>query len=80
MPSEEAGKAKTEGLVERIDRHKDGNTRAKGQTLDGELHGYWEWYRKDGSLMRSGSFDRGDQVGTWTTYARDGRVVKVTEF
>ena len=27
--------------------HKDGAIWNKGQTLDGEMHGYWEFYRKD---------------------------------
>lgn len=53
--------------------HKDGNVWAKGQTLDGEMHGYWEWFRKDGVIMRSGTFDRGEQVGAWTTYSAAGK-------
>jgi hypothetical protein len=58
--------------------HKDGSVWAKGQTLDGETHGYWEWFRKDGVIMRSGSFDRGVQVGEWTTYNSAGKPHKVT--
>ncbi len=65
---------------ERIDRHKDGSVRAKGQMLDGELHGYWEWFRKDGTIMRSGHFERGQQTGEWKTFAADGRLVKTTVF
>ena len=75
MPTKESQREE-----ERIDRHKDGTIRAKGRTLGGLLHGYWEWFRKDGTKMRSGYFDRGKQVGEWKTYASDGRVVKVTEF
>ena len=30
---------------------------------DGEMDGYWEWFRLDRTIMRSGSFDRGRQVG-----------------
>ena len=71
---------KAEREEERIDRHKDGSIRAKGKMLGGELHGYWEWFRKDGSKMRSGYFDRGKQVGEWKTYTGDGKVAKVTEF
>ncbi len=59
--------------------HKDGTVWAKGQTLDGEQHGYWEWFRKDGVIMRSGSFDRGQQVGEWTTYNAAGKPHKVTQ-
>jgi antitoxin component YwqK of YwqJK toxin-antitoxin module len=58
--------------------HKDGSVCAKGRKLDGELHGYWEWFRKDGTRKRSGSFDRGVQVGEWTTYDAEGDVYKVT--
>jgi antitoxin component YwqK of YwqJK toxin-antitoxin module len=66
-------------VKERVERHKDGSVRAKGHMLDGELHGYWEWFRKDGSRMRTGYFDNGKQVGEWTTYDDRGRVVKVTK-
>ncbi len=58
--------------------HNDGTLWAKGQTKDGKMTGYWEWFRKDGSLMRSGSFANGEQSGEWTTYAASGRLVKVT--
>jgi hypothetical protein len=33
----------------RIDGHRDGSIRAKGATRDGELDGYWEWFRLDGT-------------------------------
>lgn len=62
-----------------IKYHKDGSVWAKGQTLDGVMTGYWEWFRKDGTKLRSGSFENGEQVGTWTTYDRQGNVHKVTE-
>ncbi len=64
----------------RTDYHKDGSIRAKGKMLDGELHGYWEWFRKDGSLMRSGRFKAGKQTGEWITYDAKGEVVKITQF
>lgn len=57
-----------------------GLARFKGEYLDGEMHGFWEFFRKDGSLMRSGYFDRGVQVGIWTTYTRDGHPHKETKF
>ena len=57
-----------------------GLLRFKGEYLDGEMHGYWEFYRKDGSTMRSGTFDRGIQVGVWKTFDRDGSLVKETIF
>lgn len=63
----------------RVEHHKDGSVCARGTMLDGELHGYWEWFRKDGSRMRSGHFDRGAKIGQWITYDRNGTVYKVTE-
>ena len=63
----------------RIDYHKDGSIRAKGQTVNGVLTGYWEWFRKDGTKLRSGHFDNGEQVGEWTTYDAKGKVFKVTK-
>jgi antitoxin component YwqK of YwqJK toxin-antitoxin module len=64
-------------MKERIDRHKDGSIKAKGHTKDGELEGYWEWFRLDGSKLRSGHFKTGKQVGEWTTYDATCKVVKV---
>ena len=66
-------------MKERIDRHKDGSIKARGNTIDGELTGYWEWFRKDGTKMRSGYFDNGKQVGEWTTYDASGKPFKVTK-
>lgn len=57
-----------------------GNAKHRGFSLDGEMHGKWEFYRRDGSLMRSGEFERGRQVGTWRTFDRSGEVVKETVF
>jgi hypothetical protein len=62
-----------------VGHHKDGTIWNKGQTLDGEMHGYWEWFRKDGVIMRSGHFDRGQQAGEWTTYNAAGKPHKVTQ-
>jgi len=64
----------------RIDHHKDGSIKAKRHIKDGELEGYWEWFRKDGSKMRSGHFADGKQAGEWTTYDATGKAVKVTKF
>jgi hypothetical protein len=60
-------------MKERIDRHKDGSIKASGYMKDGELEGYWEWFRKDGSKMRSGYFADGKQVGEWTTWRCHGK-------
>ena len=46
---------------------------------DGELAGYWEWFRKGGTKMRSGCFENGKQVGDRTTYDAKGKIVKVTK-
>lgn len=57
-----------------------GALQSRGFTLDGEMHGAWEFFRKDGSVMRTGEFDRGRQVGVWRTFDRTGRLVKETDF
>lgn len=66
--------------VPEIDHYSTGAIQSTGFTLDGEMHGYWEFFRKDGTMMRSGHFDRGVQVGTWRTFERSGRLVKETDF
>jgi antitoxin component YwqK of YwqJK toxin-antitoxin module len=67
------------GPREPVEHHRNGSVHARGRELDGEPHGYWEWWRTDGTLKRSGHFDRGRQVGEWTTYDRNGVVYKVTD-
>jgi antitoxin component YwqK of YwqJK toxin-antitoxin module len=62
-----------------IEYHKDGTIWAKGQTANGILTGYWEWFRKDGVIMRSGHFQNGEQCGEWTTYDKTGKMYKVTQ-
>jgi antitoxin component YwqK of YwqJK toxin-antitoxin module len=66
--------------VPSVSHYDNGNVRYRGATLDAEMHGEWEFFRKDGSRMRSGAFDRGRQVGIWLTYDRAGKVVKETRF
>ncbi len=70
--------AKPKSATPHVQLHKDGSVWAKGQTLDGQPTGYWEWFRKDGTKMRSGTFENGQQVGEWTTYDKTGEVYKVT--
>jgi antitoxin component YwqK of YwqJK toxin-antitoxin module len=60
---------------ERSPFYENGLPRFKGDYLDGEMHGMWEFFRKDGSLMRSGEFNRGTQIGIWRTYDRAGNLV-----
>jgi len=62
-----------------VERHRDGSVRARGSVVDGQPHGYWEWFRLDGTLMRSGHFDAGQNVGEWTTYDASGVPYKVTD-
>ncbi|MBF8291108.1 MAG: hypothetical protein HW391_2076 [Chloroflexi bacterium] len=63
-----------------IEYYATGALQSRGFTLDGLMHGAWEFYRKDGSVMRTGQFDRGRQVGVWHTFDRAGRLVKETSF
>ncbi len=60
--------------------HADGSIWAKGQTANGKMEGYWQWFRKDGTIMRSGYFKNEKQIGKWTTYDSKGKIVKVTKF
>ncbi|MBC7550159.1 MAG: hypothetical protein H7269_04525 [Cellulomonas sp.] len=55
------------GARSRIEYHRDGSTRARGQDVDGVLEGYWEWFRVDETLLRSGHLADGEQVGEKTT-------------
>ncbi len=64
-----------ENHSERSPFYENGLPRFKGDYLEGQMHGPWEFYRKDGSLMRSGEFDKGVQIGIWRTYHRDGNLV-----
>ena len=60
--------------------YENGLARFKGEYLEDEMHGPWEFYRKDGSLMRSGEFDNGQQVGIWRTFNRQGKLVSEKKF
>jgi antitoxin component YwqK of YwqJK toxin-antitoxin module len=68
-----------ENHQERSPFYENGLPRFKGDYLEGEMHGPWEFFRKDGSLMRSGEFNRGIQVGIWRTYDRAGNLVSEKE-
>lgn len=70
--------AKRSVTKKQIHYHKDGSVWAKGQSMNGVMTGYWEWFRKDGTRMRCGYFENGEQVGKWTTYDKKGDVYKVT--
>ncbi len=60
--------------------HKDGSIWAKGDMLDGQMDGYWEWFRKDGTKLRTGHFKKGKQTGEWVTYTKEGKAHKITQF
>jgi len=64
-----------ENHQERSPFYENGLPRFKGEYLDGEMHGPWEFFRKDGSLMRSGEFNQGIQIGIWRTFDRAGKLV-----
>jgi uncharacterized protein YdhG (YjbR/CyaY superfamily) len=78
--SEDLQKAKSKKSKAKpfVKYHNDGTLWAKGQMLNGKMHGYWKWFRKDGVIMRSGYFNLGKQTGEWTTYDKEGQVYKVT--
>lgn len=61
------------------EHYDNGLIKAKGNLIDGNPDGYWEWFRRDGSKMRSGHFKSGQPVGEWTTYDRHSKVYKVTQ-
>lgn len=60
--------------------YENGLPRFRGEHLEGQMHGYWEFYRKDGSLMRSGEFNLGVQTGVWRTYDRSGALISEKRF
>ncbi|TFD61383.1 hypothetical protein E3T39_04785 [Cryobacterium suzukii] len=64
---------------EHTERYADGGIKATGHRVNGELEGYWEWFRKDGSKMRSGYFSHSVQVGEWITYNRSSEPHKTTQ-
>jgi antitoxin component YwqK of YwqJK toxin-antitoxin module len=68
-----------ENHQERSPFYENGLPRFKGDYLEGEMHGPWEFFRKDGSLMRAGEFNRGIQVGIWRTFDRSGNLVSEKE-
>ena len=53
-----------------LEFYDNGYLKAKGRYREGEMHGYWEFYRKDGSIMRSGKLSHGEPIGEWQTYIR----------
>lgn len=65
-------------MAEHTIYYKSGNIKGKGQLVDGQMDGYWEWFRDDGSKMRSGHFKGGEQVGEWITYNRQSKPHKIT--
>jgi hypothetical protein len=44
-------------------RHRDGSVRARGNVVDGQPDGCWEWFHLDGTRLRSGRFDKDDASG-----------------
>ena len=65
-------------ITKHVHYHKDGSIYGQGSMKDGEMHGYWEWFRKSGTRMRSGHFEAGNQFGVWVTYDQSGKPFKTT--
>ena len=78
MTPPDNGSSDAHELVPHTQFHRDGSVWARGQKLNGEPEGYWEWFRLDGTMMRSGTFAAGAQVGEWTTYDKNGIPYKTT--
>jgi uncharacterized protein YdhG (YjbR/CyaY superfamily) len=53
-----------------LEFYDNGFLKAKGKYREGQMHGYWEFYRRDGSIMRSGKLSHDEPIGEWTTYPR----------
>jgi uncharacterized protein YdhG (YjbR/CyaY superfamily) len=53
-----------------LEFYDNGFLKARGKYRAGQMHGYWEFYRKDGSIMRSGKLSHDKPVGEWTTFPR----------
>jgi antitoxin component YwqK of YwqJK toxin-antitoxin module len=77
MPLPASSAPDEDGVVTSL--HADGSLAARGPYVDGEMHGYWEWFRLDGTLKRSGTLDRGQPRGEWVTYDAHGAPYKVTD-
>ena len=60
------------------ERHRDGSIRARGQVVNRQPDGCWEWFRRDGTMLRSSHFDQGRQTRGWTTYDTSGAPYEVT--
>ncbi len=63
-----------------IKYHANGKTIwSKGEMVNNEPNGYWEWFRPNGTLKRSGSFNHGKPIGEWITYDKKGLPYKKTQ-
>ena len=45
--------------------HKNGIIRLKGNFLNGQRHGLWEFYNPDGKLEKRGMYEFGQKEGIW---------------
>jgi len=58
-----------------------GEIKAQGKQVDGEMHGKWIFNKKEGYLWQIGYFDEsGKQHGSWTIYNQDGSIQKEKHF
>ena len=60
---------------------KNGEIKAKGKYVDGNMQGKWIFNKKEGYLWQIGHFDDdGKQHGSWTVYNQDGSIQKEKQF
>lgn len=58
-----------------------GEIKAQGKYIDGNMQGKWIFNKKEGYLWQIGYFDdNGKQHGSWTVFNKDGSVQKEKHF
>lgn len=58
-----------------------GEIKAQGKQVDGNMQGKWIFNKKEGYLWQIGYFDdNGKQHGSWTVFNQDGSVQKEKHF
>ena len=63
-----------------------GNTRIKGQYINGKREGKWTWHYENGLKMddgpksQEGNYKYGNKDGKWTSWNKNGQIVSVKNF
>lgn len=57
-----------------------GEIKARGKYLDGQMDGKWLFYKKDGYLWQEGNFKNGQKHGPWIRYKPNGSIESQSEF